>query len=185
MLFTPIYTLIAFSVMHLSGHCAHAILTAVPPPLRSSSEIRDKQIVRLLGKVPALAAYAYHRGTGRRPSHPNQHLTYAENFLFMLDSMGSPGYKPNPKLARALVSLLPCYNAIWYVRSTHICMQIYTYCYADALTPTSILVSICMHACLCMQYVHGLCMCVHKHTCTWTCVHAHLGGLSCLPIGRQ
>uniref|UniRef100_A0A7S1SRM1 Citrate synthase n=1 Tax=Tetraselmis chuii TaxID=63592 RepID=A0A7S1SRM1_9CHLO len=68
----------------------------------SSAEIRDKQIVRLLGKVPALAAYAYHRGTGRRPSQPNQHLTYAENFLYMLDSMGSPGYKPNPKLARAM-----------------------------------------------------------------------------------
>ena len=71
--------------------------------VQSSSEVRDKQIVRLLGKVPALAAYAYHRSTGRKPSHPNQHLNYAENFLYMLDSLGSPNYKPNPKLARALV----------------------------------------------------------------------------------
>uniref|UniRef100_A0A061QZK6 Citrate synthase n=1 Tax=Tetraselmis sp. GSL018 TaxID=582737 RepID=A0A061QZK6_9CHLO len=68
----------------------------------SSAEVRDKQIVRLLGKVPALAAYAYHRCTGRRPSRPNANLGYAANFLYMLDSMGSQDYKPNPRLARAL-----------------------------------------------------------------------------------
>eukprot|EP00951_Prasinocladus_malaysianus_P018067 scaffold143461_cov46-Prasinocladus_malaysianus.AAC.1 len=67
-----------------------------------SAEVRDKQIVRLLGKVPTLAAYAYHRGTGRKPSQPNLHLSYAENFLYMLDANGSPSYKPNPKLARCL-----------------------------------------------------------------------------------
>lgn len=69
----------------------------------SSSEVRDKQIVRLLGKVRALAAYAYHRATGRKPTQPNLHLNYTENFLYMLDAMGSPGYKPNANLAKALV----------------------------------------------------------------------------------
>jgi citrate synthase len=29
-------------------------------------------------------------------------LLIAENFLYMLDSNGSPSYRPNPRLARAL-----------------------------------------------------------------------------------
>lgn len=52
-----------------------------------STAVRDKQIVRVLGKVPAMAAAAYHRATGRRASPPVTDLTYAENFLYMLDSM--------------------------------------------------------------------------------------------------
>ncbi len=66
--------------------------------------VRDKQIVRILGKAPALAAAAYHRKTGRRPPPPQQGLGYAESFLYMLDAAadGSTGYRPNPRLAKAL-----------------------------------------------------------------------------------
>ena len=67
-----------------------------------SKEVQDKQIVRLIGKIPTLAAYAYHRGSGRRPTAPNQTLGYAENFLYMLDSSSSVEYRPNPRLSRAL-----------------------------------------------------------------------------------
>lgn len=67
-----------------------------------SREVQDKQIVRLLGKIPALAALAYHKCTGRKASPPNQRLSYTENFLYMLDGGSSPNYKPNPRLARAL-----------------------------------------------------------------------------------
>jgi len=73
-----------------------------------SREVQDKQIVRLLGKVPTLAAFAYHKSTGRRPQHPNQRLSYAENFLFMLDGGYNPQYRPNPRLSRALVRLSTC-----------------------------------------------------------------------------
>lgn len=62
----------------------------------------DKQILRLIGKAPAMAALAYHRATGRRAAQPNQRLGYGENFLYMLDAGGQPAYKPNPKLARAV-----------------------------------------------------------------------------------
>ncbi|CAL8464767.1 g4302 [Coccomyxa elongata] len=67
-----------------------------------SKEIQDKQIVRLIGKMPAIAALAYHRASGRNVSMPNQRLSYAENFLYMLDAAGKPNYKPNPRLARAM-----------------------------------------------------------------------------------
>uniref|UniRef100_A0A7S0VEM7 Citrate synthase n=1 Tax=Polytomella parva TaxID=51329 RepID=A0A7S0VEM7_9CHLO len=65
-------------------------------------DMQDKQIVRLLAKVPTLAALAYHKCTGRTAAPPNQSLDYSENFLYMLDGGNSPNYRPNPKLARAL-----------------------------------------------------------------------------------
>lgn len=68
-----------------------------------SREVREKQIVRLLGKVPTLAALAYHRRTGQRPSPPTQRLGYTENFLFQLDAgPNNPAYRPSPRLAKAL-----------------------------------------------------------------------------------
>lgn len=67
-----------------------------------SKDVVDKQIVRLVGKIPTLAAYAYHRASGRKPAAPNQRLGYAENFLYMLDSSNREDYVPNPRLVRAL-----------------------------------------------------------------------------------
>jgi len=68
-----------------------------------SREVQDKQIARLLGKVPTLAALAYHKSTGRTPAPPNQRLGYTENFLYMLDGANSANtYRPHPKLVRAL-----------------------------------------------------------------------------------
>ncbi|CAN8254245.1 unnamed protein product [Cochlearia groenlandica] len=67
-----------------------------------SKQVRDKQIVRILGKAPTIAAAAYLRMAGRPPVLPSGNLSYAENFLYMLDSMGDRSYKPNPRLARVL-----------------------------------------------------------------------------------
>jgi hypothetical protein len=53
-------------------------------------------------QISTLAALAYHKSTGRVAAKPNQRMGFAANFLYMLDSNGSPAYKPNPKLARAL-----------------------------------------------------------------------------------
>ncbi|KAL2476617.1 Citrate synthase 3 [Abeliophyllum distichum] len=70
--------------------------------LYKSKQVRDKQIVRILGKVPTIAAAAYLRMAGRPPVLPSSNLSYSENFLYMLDSLGNRSYKPNPRLARAL-----------------------------------------------------------------------------------
>ena len=42
------------------------------------------------GKMPAIAALAYHRASGRAAAQPNQRLSYAENFLYMLDAGATP-----------------------------------------------------------------------------------------------
>ena len=69
----------------------------------AGEEARDKQCVRLIGKMPALAALAYHRRTGRTPPIPREGMGFAESFLFQLDAWnGSPEYAPHPALARAL-----------------------------------------------------------------------------------
>lgn len=54
------------------------------------------------GKMPALAALAYHRASGRSAAPPSQRLSYAENFLYMLDAGANTDYRPNPRLTRAI-----------------------------------------------------------------------------------
>ncbi|KAF5189996.1 Citrate synthase, glyoxysomal [Thalictrum thalictroides] len=68
----------------------------------SSKQVRDKQIARILGKAPTIAAAAYLRMAGRPPVLPSSNLSYSENFLYMLDSLGNRAYKPNPRLARVI-----------------------------------------------------------------------------------
>ncbi|CAA7397511.1 unnamed protein product [Spirodela intermedia] len=70
--------------------------------LYKSKQVRDKQIVRILGKAPTIAAAAYLRLAGRPPVLPSSNLSYSETFLYMLDSLGNRAYKPNPRLARVL-----------------------------------------------------------------------------------
>ncbi|GMY08900.1 citrate synthase, glyoxysomal [Fagus crenata] len=70
--------------------------------LYRSKQVRDKQIARILGKVPTIAAAAYLRLAGRPPVLPSSNLSYSENFLYMLDSLSNRSYKPNPRLARVL-----------------------------------------------------------------------------------
>jgi len=67
-----------------------------------STAVRDKQIVRLIAKMPRLAAIAYHKRTGRVAAQPSPHLSYTENFLYMLDGGLNPGHRPNVRLARAI-----------------------------------------------------------------------------------
>ncbi|BBG99743.1 citrate synthase 2 [Prunus dulcis] len=54
-----------------------------------SKQVRDKQIARILGKAPTIAAAAYLRLAGRPAVLPANNLSYAENFLYMLDSLCS------------------------------------------------------------------------------------------------
>ncbi|KAJ8626720.1 hypothetical protein MRB53_020027 [Persea americana] len=70
--------------------------------LYQSKQVRDKQIARILGKAPTIGAAAYLRMAGRSPVLPSSNLSYSENFLYMLDSLGNRSYKPNPRLARVL-----------------------------------------------------------------------------------
>lgn len=63
---------------------------------------RDKQILRILGKLPTVAAFAYRHRIGRPYNYPNSDLGYTANFLYMLDYMNQSNYEVNPVLAKAL-----------------------------------------------------------------------------------
>jgi citrate synthase len=65
-------------------------------------EVRDRQIVRLIAKVPTLAAFAYRYSMGMPFVYPDNGLEYCENFLSMMWRIAEPQFEPDPVLARAL-----------------------------------------------------------------------------------
>jgi citrate synthase len=65
-------------------------------------EVRKLQILRLVGKVPTIAAYAYRHSLGLPYVYPDNDLSYTENFMNMLWRMAEPKFVANPALAKAL-----------------------------------------------------------------------------------
>jgi citrate synthase len=63
---------------------------------------RHKQIVRLIAKMPTLAAFAYRYSVGQPFVYPDNSLPYAANFLSMMWKIAEPRFDANPALARAL-----------------------------------------------------------------------------------
>ena len=63
---------------------------------------RRLQTIRLIAKVPSIAAYAFRHTIGRPYVLPDNDLSYSGNFLNMLFKMTEPRYKPHPVLERAL-----------------------------------------------------------------------------------
>ncbi len=67
-----------------------------------SAESRRVQMVRLIAKVPSIAAYAFRHSIGRPYVLPDNDLSFSGNFLNMLFKMTEIKYQPNPVLERAL-----------------------------------------------------------------------------------
>jgi citrate synthase len=65
-------------------------------------EVRRIQIIRLLAKMPTLAAFAFRHNMGQPYVYPDNDLEYAGNFLSMMYKMTELKYEPDPRLARAL-----------------------------------------------------------------------------------
>jgi citrate synthase len=65
-------------------------------------EIRYLQIIRLIAKMPTLAAFAYRHNMGQPYVYPDNDLRYPGNFLGMLYKMTELKYQPDPRLERAL-----------------------------------------------------------------------------------
>ena len=61
-----------------------------------------KQVVRLIAKMPTLAAGAYRHSAGMPFVYPDNSLDFAANFLSMMWKTAEPRYEANPVLARAL-----------------------------------------------------------------------------------
>jgi citrate synthase len=81
-----------------------AALSTVYPEARNvlDAENRRRQIVRLIAKVPTIAAYTYRHSLGLPYVYPDNDLGYSANFMNMLWRMLEPKYLANPVLARAL-----------------------------------------------------------------------------------
>ncbi len=62
----------------------------------------DIQVVRLIAKMPTMAAFAYRHSVGQPRVYPRNDLDYTSNFLSMMWSIANPNYEPDPVLARAL-----------------------------------------------------------------------------------
>ena len=93
-----ISTVAALGTLHPEGNPALA-----GQNVYASVKTRNKQIHRIIGTMPTIAAFAYRHRIGRPFVNPtNAGLGYTENFMFMLDKLSNPNYKPHPRLARAL-----------------------------------------------------------------------------------
>jgi len=63
---------------------------------------RRRQTLRLIAKVPSIAAYAYRHSVGKPYVYPDSELSYTGNFLNQLFKRTEPFYRPDPVLERAL-----------------------------------------------------------------------------------
>jgi citrate synthase len=89
---------------------------------------RNISIIRLLAKVPTIAAFAYRHAKGLPYIYPDNDLSYAENYLSMIARMTEPRYEANPVYARAIDVLFTLHadheqncstNAVRAVGSSH------------------------------------------------------------------
>lgn len=67
---------------------------------------RQLSSIRLIAKMPTIAAMAYKYSIGQPFMYPRNDYSYAENFLHMMFAVPSEDYKINPTFARALDRIL-------------------------------------------------------------------------------
>jgi citrate synthase len=73
---------------------------------------RHMAAVRLIAKVPTLAAFAYRHILGLPYVYPDNDLSYPGNFLSMMFKMTEVKYEPDPRLERAL-------DVLWILHADH------------------------------------------------------------------
>src|SRR6478609_3736116 len=72
----------------------------------NNPEHREISAIRLLAKVPTIAAMCYKYNMGQPFMYPKNNLNYVENFLHMMFGTPAESYEPNPILTRALDRIL-------------------------------------------------------------------------------
>jgi citrate synthase len=68
----------------------------------SDPENRKHQAVRLIAKMPTLAAFSYRHSIGMPYAYPDNDLSYLGNFLNMMFRTTELKYKPHPTMEKAL-----------------------------------------------------------------------------------
>nr|WP_307362314.1 citrate synthase [Curtobacterium flaccumfaciens] len=66
----------------------------------------ELQTIRLLAKLPVIAAYAHKKAIGQAFLYPDNSLSFVDNFLRLNFGTMAETYKPNPVLSKALERLL-------------------------------------------------------------------------------
>jgi len=80
-----------------------ALSTFYPDASRiKDAKCRYMQIIRLVAKMPTLAAFSFRHNMGQPYVYPDNDLRYAGNFLGMIYKMTELKYEPDPRLERAL-----------------------------------------------------------------------------------
>jgi citrate synthase len=108
-----------------------AALSSFYPTARNIFDEKEREIsiVRLLAKVPTLAAFTYRHVKGMPFVYPDNDLSYCENFLSMVARMSEPKYEARPVFAKALEILFILHadheqncstNAVRAVGSSHV-----------------------------------------------------------------
>jgi citrate synthase len=75
-------------------------------------EERYLATIRMIAKMPTLAAFAYRHNLGLPYIYPDNDLDYPGNFLSMMFKMTELKYEPDPRLARAL-------DVLWILHADH------------------------------------------------------------------
>ncbi|MBB3191493.1 citrate synthase [Halomonas cerina] len=68
----------------------------------SKQEDREISAIRLIAKMPTIAAMSYKYNIGQPFNYPRNNLSYAENFLYMMFSNPCEEYRVNPVYAKAM-----------------------------------------------------------------------------------
>ncbi len=81
-----------------------AALATFYPEARNlcDAKVRHAQIVRLIGKMPTIAAFAFRHRMGLPYVYPDPELSYTKNYMNMLWRRTEPKYNASPVLSRAL-----------------------------------------------------------------------------------
>ena len=83
---------------------ATAALSSFYPQARDIYDPQQRYIsmVRLMAKLPTIAAFSYRHVKGLPFIYPDNDLSYTENFLSMVARMSEPKYEANPVFVKAL-----------------------------------------------------------------------------------
>ena len=84
-----------------------AALSTFYPEARDAADpaTRRLQIIRLVAKMPTLAAFAFRHALGLPYAYPDNDLSYTGNFLNMLFKTTEVKYRPNPTIERAVEAI--------------------------------------------------------------------------------
>lgn len=102
-----------FSSLPKAGHpmavCAAAVGALSTYYQKAGPQTKEQRwidAVRLLAKMPTIAAYSYKHSIGQPFMYPRNDLGYAANILHMMFATPCEAYEPNPVIAKALDLLL-------------------------------------------------------------------------------